>query len=332
MPRELTRDPDAPLTIEDSDAETTYPLWRDVLRRGASCPRLEDPSGTFHLAARTTDGRLVRRGPVLPRALPVAGGGRAVAAARHGDRSGRPRLRRRPCAGRRGPGPGRPPRRGSRRCDARVGRRPGSTSGWVRGGHRAVRQARGRPAPGHGRRLPGARGRRPPVCSESHLRGRRPQKCWSADSLQTTERALDDRQQGGGTVTRASRRRGWPPPLVGGGGLGLAGGALVALLKEEARAARRKVRRAPPRPTPHRATASTAGAAASRSSSPSSATPARSVSGSARRETPGALHRRRVDRAGRASCAAGPRRRHRRGVPWLDEQVDRRCSSTRTSR
>lgn len=48
-----------PLTVEDSDAETTYPLWRDVLREGRPVPRLEDPVGTFHLAARTGDGRLV---------------------------------------------------------------------------------------------------------------------------------------------------------------------------------------------------------------------------------------------------------------------------------
>ncbi|MDQ1662558.1 MAG: hypothetical protein QOJ68_2538 [Blastococcus sp.] len=47
------------LTIEDSDAETTYPLWRDVLREGRPVARLEDPAGTFHLAARTADGRLV---------------------------------------------------------------------------------------------------------------------------------------------------------------------------------------------------------------------------------------------------------------------------------
>jgi predicted GNAT family N-acyltransferase len=47
------------LTIEDSDAETTYPLWRDVLREGRPVARLEDPAGTFHLAARATDGRLV---------------------------------------------------------------------------------------------------------------------------------------------------------------------------------------------------------------------------------------------------------------------------------
>ena len=48
-----------PLTVEDSDADTTYPLWRDVLREGRPVPRLEDPTGTFHLAARTGDGRLV---------------------------------------------------------------------------------------------------------------------------------------------------------------------------------------------------------------------------------------------------------------------------------
>jgi predicted GNAT family N-acyltransferase len=47
------------LTVEDSDAGTTYPLWRDVLREGRPVARLEDPAGTFHLAARTGDGRLV---------------------------------------------------------------------------------------------------------------------------------------------------------------------------------------------------------------------------------------------------------------------------------
>jgi predicted GNAT family N-acyltransferase len=46
------------LTVEDSDAETTYPLWRDVLREGRPVPGLEDPAGTFHLAARAADGRL----------------------------------------------------------------------------------------------------------------------------------------------------------------------------------------------------------------------------------------------------------------------------------
>jgi predicted N-acetyltransferase YhbS len=47
------------LTVEDSDAETTYPLWRDVLREGRPVARLEDPAGTFHLAARDGDGLLV---------------------------------------------------------------------------------------------------------------------------------------------------------------------------------------------------------------------------------------------------------------------------------
>lgn len=47
------------LTVEESDAETTYPLWRDVLREGRPVGRLEDPAGTFHLAARALDGRLV---------------------------------------------------------------------------------------------------------------------------------------------------------------------------------------------------------------------------------------------------------------------------------
>lgn len=47
------------VTVEVSDAETTYPLWRDVLRGGHPVPRLEDPPGTVHLAARAGDGRVV---------------------------------------------------------------------------------------------------------------------------------------------------------------------------------------------------------------------------------------------------------------------------------
>lgn len=47
------------ITVEESDADTTYPLWRDVLREGRPVPRLDDPEGTFHLAARMPDGRLV---------------------------------------------------------------------------------------------------------------------------------------------------------------------------------------------------------------------------------------------------------------------------------
>ena len=46
------------VSVEESDADTTYPLWRDVLREGRPVPRLEDPDGTFHLAARAA-GRLV---------------------------------------------------------------------------------------------------------------------------------------------------------------------------------------------------------------------------------------------------------------------------------
>ena len=46
------------MTVEESDADTTYPLWRDVLREGRPVPWLEDPEGTFHLAARSA-GRLV---------------------------------------------------------------------------------------------------------------------------------------------------------------------------------------------------------------------------------------------------------------------------------
>lgn len=49
----------ATVTVEESDADTTYPLWRDVLREGRPVPRLADPEGTFHLAARATGGRLV---------------------------------------------------------------------------------------------------------------------------------------------------------------------------------------------------------------------------------------------------------------------------------
>ena len=47
------------LTVEVSDADTTYPLWRDVLREGRPVPRLADPDGTLHLAARTADGGVV---------------------------------------------------------------------------------------------------------------------------------------------------------------------------------------------------------------------------------------------------------------------------------
>jgi predicted GNAT family N-acyltransferase len=54
----VTAEPSA-LTIEESDAETTYPLWRDVLREGRPVARLEDPAGTVHLAARASSGRLV---------------------------------------------------------------------------------------------------------------------------------------------------------------------------------------------------------------------------------------------------------------------------------
>ena len=54
----MNADP-ATITVEDSDADTTYPLWRDVLREGRPVARLADPAGTFHLAARTADGSLV---------------------------------------------------------------------------------------------------------------------------------------------------------------------------------------------------------------------------------------------------------------------------------
>lgn len=47
------------VTVEESDADTTYPLWRDVLREGRPVPRLADPAGTFHLAARTAGGAVV---------------------------------------------------------------------------------------------------------------------------------------------------------------------------------------------------------------------------------------------------------------------------------
>jgi predicted GNAT family N-acyltransferase len=47
------------LTVEETDAETTYPLWRDILRDGRPVDRPLDPPGTFHLAARTDDGRIV---------------------------------------------------------------------------------------------------------------------------------------------------------------------------------------------------------------------------------------------------------------------------------
>jgi ribosomal protein S18 acetylase RimI-like enzyme len=54
----VTAEP-AVVTVEESDADTTYPLWRDVLREGRPVARLEDPEGTFHLAARASSGRLV---------------------------------------------------------------------------------------------------------------------------------------------------------------------------------------------------------------------------------------------------------------------------------
>jgi ribosomal protein S18 acetylase RimI-like enzyme len=46
------------VAVDESDAETTYPLWRDVLREGRPVARLADPAGTFHLVARTPDGGL----------------------------------------------------------------------------------------------------------------------------------------------------------------------------------------------------------------------------------------------------------------------------------
>jgi predicted GNAT family N-acyltransferase len=47
------------VSVQESDADTTYPLWRDVLRNGRPVPRMEDPERTFHLAARTADGEVV---------------------------------------------------------------------------------------------------------------------------------------------------------------------------------------------------------------------------------------------------------------------------------
>jgi predicted GNAT family N-acyltransferase len=65
------------LTVEESDAETTYPLWRDVLRGGRPVARLADPEGTFHLAARTVDGRLVGVVRFSPAPCPWRPGARA---------------------------------------------------------------------------------------------------------------------------------------------------------------------------------------------------------------------------------------------------------------
>lgn len=42
------------VTVEESDADSTYPLWRDVLREGRPVAPLTDPAGTFHLAARSS--------------------------------------------------------------------------------------------------------------------------------------------------------------------------------------------------------------------------------------------------------------------------------------
>jgi predicted GNAT family N-acyltransferase len=58
-----------PVAIEESDAETTYPLWRDILRDGRPVARLEDPDGTFHLAARSGE-RLVGVVRFSPAACP----------------------------------------------------------------------------------------------------------------------------------------------------------------------------------------------------------------------------------------------------------------------
>jgi len=69
----------SPITVvvEVSDADTTYPLWRDVLREGRTVPRLEDPAGTFHLAARTVAGLLVGVVRFSPAACPWRPGARA---------------------------------------------------------------------------------------------------------------------------------------------------------------------------------------------------------------------------------------------------------------
>jgi predicted GNAT family N-acyltransferase len=48
-----------PVTIEETTAEITYPLWRDVLRGGKPVDRPHDPARTFHLAARTPERRVV---------------------------------------------------------------------------------------------------------------------------------------------------------------------------------------------------------------------------------------------------------------------------------
>jgi predicted GNAT family N-acyltransferase len=64
------------VTIEESDAEATYPLWRDVLREGRPVPRLEDPAGTLHLAARSS-GRLVGVVRFSPAPCPWRPGARA---------------------------------------------------------------------------------------------------------------------------------------------------------------------------------------------------------------------------------------------------------------
>jgi predicted GNAT family N-acyltransferase len=65
----VTAEP-ATVTVEESDADTTYPLWRDVLREGRPVARLEDPSGTFHLAARSSSGVLVGVVRFSPAACP----------------------------------------------------------------------------------------------------------------------------------------------------------------------------------------------------------------------------------------------------------------------
>ena len=84
------------ITVGDSDADTTYPLWREVLREGRPVPRLEDPAGTFHLAARTVDGQIVgvvRFSPApcpwVPARAPWQLRGMATALATRGTGAGR---------------------------------------------------------------------------------------------------------------------------------------------------------------------------------------------------------------------------------------------------
>ena len=143
--------------------------------RGGRSRGSTDPAGTFHLAARTADGQLVgvvRFSPApcpwRTAAAPWQLRGMATDPAVRGTGAGRALV---------AEGLARVAALGGDLvwCDARVRRRRVLRADGFRRGHRAVRQARGRPAPGHGGSSPSVPGDvcSVGVCTESHLRGGR---------------------------------------------------------------------------------------------------------------------------------------------------------------